>query len=370
MTVVHPERATARLPENDFRAESPAESDSLDAFKTEDQLKRAAAAKIRQRQALKIGAVVLACIAVVSGSWLVWQNLPASKPVTAPPQISVGTAVFTTVPDGASVVIDGVDRGKTPIKVSLASGPHTVVLTSGDITRTLPLTVEAGAVMSQYVELAAQAQMTGGRLEIGSDPPGAEVRVDGVVRGITPLAIADIAVGPHRVSVSSGESVVNRTVTVTRGMTAAVVVSTGAPQTGAAAGYLTIAAPFEIEVFEGQRMVGTTRSDRLMLPVGSHDLDLSNSALEFTAKRNVKIVAGKTTDLAIALPMGKLSINAVPWADVSIDGRAAGTTPLGNLSVPVGTHEIVFRNPQLGERRQTVTVKSQTPTRIGVDLSK
>ncbi len=374
MTVVHPERATARLPEDDFkpefRAESPAESDSLDSFKTEEQLNRAAANKVRQQQLLKVGAVALACIAVAAGSWLIWQNMPARKASAPAATVALGTAVFNSLPDGASIVIDGVERGTTPIKLSLPAGSHTVVIKSGEMSRTLPLNVEANVVMQQYVELAAQAQMIGGRLEIGSDPPGAEVRVDGTPRGNTPLAIADIAAGPHKVTVSSGDTVVNRNVTVTRGMTAAVVVSTAPVQTSGAAGYLTIAAPFEIEVFEGQRMVGTTRSEKLMLPVGSHDLDLSNASLEFAAKRTVKIAAGKTTDLSLPLPSGRLSVNAVPWADVSIDGRAAGTTPLGNLSVPVGTHEILWRHPQFGERRQTITVKTQTPTRIGVDLSK
>jgi hypothetical protein len=222
--------------------------------------------------------------------------------------------------------------------------------------------------MSQYVELAVQPQPTGGRLEVGSDPIGAEVRIDGTVRGLTPLAIADLPVGSHRVTVSSGETVVNRTVTVTRGMTATVVVSTGAAPASAAAGWLTIDAPFEIDVREGQQLVGTTRSDRIMLPVGSHDLDLTNASLEFTGRRNIKIVAGKVASLSVAPPGGKLSVNAAPWAEVSIDGRPAGTTPLGNLTVPIGSHEVLWRHPQLGERRQTVSVTEQTPMRVGVNL--
>ena len=56
-------------------------------------------------------------------------------------------------------------------------------------------------------------------------------------------------------------------------------------------------------------------------------------------------VAPSTT---VSVPNGSLSINALPWADVWIDGRSVGTTPLGNLSVPVGIHEIVWRHPELG----------------------
>ena len=53
---------------------------------------------------------------------------------------------------------------------------------------------------------------------------------------------------------------------------------------------------------------------------------------------------------------------------MSLKGVSLGTTPLGDLAVPIGTHELVFRHPQLGERRQTVTVKAQTVARIGIDL--
>ena len=125
-----------------------------------------------------------------------------------------------------------------------------------------------------------------------------------------------------------------------------------------------------MEILEDGRVLGSTRMERLMLPVGSHRIELANAALEFTTARTVQVAAGKTANVAISLPSGKLAVNAVPWADVFMDGASLGTTPLGELAVPIGTHELVFRHPQLGERRQTVTVKAQTPTRIGVDLRK
>jgi hypothetical protein len=82
------------------------------------------------------------------------------------------------------------------------------------------------------------------------------------------------------------------------------------------------------------------------------------------------VPAGKTSSASIPVPNGSLSVNALPWADVAIDGSPAGTTPLGNLAIPVGTHEVVFRHPQFGERRQTVIVKAQVPTRVSVDFGK
>jgi hypothetical protein len=65
-----------------------------------------------------------------------------------------------------------------------------------------------------------------------------------------------------------------------------------------------------------------------------------------------------------------VSVNAIPWANVFIDGQSAGETPLGNLSVPIGPHEFVFRHPQLGEQHRVIMVTIREPMRLSVDLTK
>jgi serine/threonine-protein kinase len=70
----------------------------------------------------------------------------------------------------------------------------------------------------------------------------------------------------------------------------------------------------------------------------------------------------------VSVPDGRVSLNALPWAEVLIDGRPVGTTPLANLAVPIGHHEVVFRHPQFGERKQNLTVTATTPARIGINL--
>jgi hypothetical protein len=70
------------------------------------------------------------------------------------------------------------------------------------------------------------------------------------------------------------------------------------------------------------------------------------------------------------VPNGILNINAQPWAAVWIDGNSVGETPLGNLSVLPGEHEIVFRHPQLGERREKANVRPGVETRVAVNLQR
>jgi serine/threonine-protein kinase len=53
-----------------------------------------------------------------------------------------------------------------------------------------------------------------------------------------------------------------------------------------------------------------------------------------------------------------LSIDTYPWSRVTIDGRAAGDTPIVTFAVKPGAHTLVFENPETGLREtRTVTVK-------------
>jgi hypothetical protein len=65
-----------------------------------------------------------------------------------------------------------------------------------------------------------------------------------------------------------------------------------------------------------------------------------------------------------------MAINAQPWAEVFIDGERVGETPIGNVPVPIGTHEVRFRHPELGEQVVRSTVTLGTPARLSVDLRK
>ena len=53
---------------------------------------------------------------------------------------------------------------------------------------------------------------------------------------------------------------------------------------------------------------------------------------------------------------GVLRINARPWAEVSIDGRPVGNTPLMNLTLSAGSHRVRLRNPQFALEK---TIKVQ-----------
>jgi PEGA domain len=314
-----------------------------------------------------LGVVALAAAAVPSVAYFRSHRAAATPAPSAVPAVVDGSATIMSRPDGAEVLVDGVSKGVTPLKLTLPVGTYTLELHNGTSKRTVPLMIEAGSAVRQYVDLAP-ADGGAGRLEVTSDPAGAQVIVDGSPRGVTPLVITAIEPGPHRVAVAGADSSLSRSVTVSPGATSSVVLSL-APA-GAAGGWVSVKAPFELQVLENGKVIGTSSMDSLMLPAGSHDLELVSTAFSFDTTLNVRVVPGKTVALPVTLPQGTLSINALPWADVMLDGQPVGQTPLGNLSVTIGTHEIVWRHPELGERRETVKVTAGAPVRAGMDLTK
>ena len=97
-------------------------------------------------------------------------------------------------------------------------------------------------------------------------------------------------------------------------------------------------------------------------------MQLVSDALAFKAPVHVEIVGGRTTRLPVTLPTGVVDLNAAPWAEVWVDGTKVGETPIGNLPMSIGPHEIVFKHPELGEQHHTLTVTAAGPARLSVDL--
>lgn len=231
-----------------------------------------------------------------------------------------------------------------------------------------------------------------GRIDVASNPPGALVSLNGVARGLTPFILTSLPAGRHTIVVSRGSFSASRIVELDPGgasavsvqIPASVVRSTPAPRVpgqqvasaGAGAiapgtaGWLTLDLPIDVMVYQDGRLRGNTRDGRVMLPAGTQNVVLTNTAYEYREVLAVTMTAGGVTRANVSLPTGYLSLNALPWAEVWVDGNAVGTTPLADLSLPIGAHEVLWRHPILGDRRQLVTVKAKTPARAGVDFTR
>jgi PEGA domain len=273
-------------------------------------------------------------------------------------------------PENLEVLIDGASRGTTPLTLSLAPGAHTVIVRSGSDERVVPLTLAAGADVTHYFEMKPLEPATSvGRISIVTDPPGAHVSVDGKSQGASPLTIADLSATTHKITVTNGAGSVERLVPVEAGETASLMFSL--PKVaGPVGGWLSIAAPFDVEVTERDDVIATSGASKIMLAAGRHDIALANRRLGYHATRTIEVAAGKTMTLKVDAPNAAVNVNARPWADVTVDGNSLGQTPIASVLLSIGTHEMIFRHPQFGERRQTIVVSANAPNRIAVDLTK
>jgi hypothetical protein len=299
---------------------------------------------------------------------------------------TLATLSVESSPAGALVSIDGTPRGKTPLRLELGEGKHALDVSLGGATRHVPLTLAAGTITAHSFEFAPPPAPAAAdaAIEIRSEPAGGRVVVDGVARGTTPVVVRGLTAGRHEIQVGGPFRTVTRTVTLGAGQQALLVVTparTATPPSGesrderparasADTGYVSIQSPIPLRVVRNGDFVGTSEDARLSLPAGPQVIGLENESVGFRDVRTVEVVAGKVTPVSVSLPKGEISINARPWAEVFVDGNRVGETPVSQLSLPVGIHEVVFRHPELGERRVSVIVKIGATGRAFTDFTK
>jgi hypothetical protein len=121
----------------------------------------------------------------------------------------VGSIYVSSEPGGALVTIDGNPAGKTPsggslILSTIPVGQHTISLALGGyLTQTLTTAVSENTVSTVSVSLPTAPPAPGnGELSVSSTPAGANVYLDTVFTGTTPLTLPDVAEGRYLITVS------------------------------------------------------------------------------------------------------------------------------------------------------------------------
>ena len=321
----------------------------------------------RRRPDWRMIAVVAGLLAVAGGGVFASKYFGNATPSVPAAAAQTGTLVVQSNPSGVQVFVDGIDRGMTPARLSVTPGAHILELRGRGVPRVIPLQVAAGAQVSQYLEFADTP--TTGRLQVQSEPAGAKVTVDGTARGVAPVTVADLTPGDHEVILQSDAGTARHVVNVQAGTTASLVAPIAATAAdGPVSGWLSVRAPFTIEIREGGRLLGTTDSDRIMVATGRHDIELVNESVGYRATRTIQVQPGKVAPINLELPKGVINLNASPWAEVWIDGNRVGETPIGNLQIAIGPHEVIFKHPQFGEKRHAISVTLSGPARLSVDM--
>jgi hypothetical protein len=131
--------------------------------------------------------------ALATGAFFALQPVASAVPVSQ--------LALLSEPAGADVIVDGESKGVTPLTLALSPGHHAVELRRGEITRALAVTLKPGVEVSHHVDLGQPPAPEIGHLQVSSEPAKARVTVDGRLRGVTPLTVADLSVGEHAIEV-------------------------------------------------------------------------------------------------------------------------------------------------------------------------
>lgn len=200
-----------------------------------------------------------------------------------------------------------------------------------------------------------------GTLTVITSPSGAQVKVDGKERGKTPLTITDAQPGERKVEVARpGHVSVTKNVDVKAGQSAIVEIKLESKTAR-----IHVDAPEGATVFIDGKNIGS----------GPVTKDVAEGSLKITVEKegfapftqNVTAKIGETVNVAARLhPLGKGTINvtAIPWANVSLNGKDVGSTPKMLKDIPEGKADIKLSHPAYRQFTASVMVKADEQSEV------
>jgi len=264
-----------------------------------------------------------------------------------------GSIDITSTPSGASIYLDGSNKGVTPKTISgVSAGSHTIKITkSGYEDYNKKVTVTAGETASISVDLVKQT----GSIYVTSIPSGADIYLDGSNKGTTPKTISKVSAGSHTIKVTAGgyEDYLKR-VTVTAGETASVSVDL-VKQTGSID---VTSIPSGATFYLDGSYKGTTPKTISEVSAGSHTIKITKSGYEDYNKQ-VTVTAGekKAVFAELVIQTGSIDVTSVPsGASFYLDGSYKGTTPKTISEVSAGSHTIKITKSGYKDYNKQVTV--------------
>ena len=137
----------------------------------------------------------------------------------------------------------------------------------------------------------------------------------------------------------------------------------------AAAGWIAVPAPWTCNSSRTAVSSAAAESIESCCRPGRHELKIVNEALGFQERHVVQRHAGPGASIKLNLADRKPR-RSTPCRGRRrfVDGAPVGETPIANVAGPHRTTRDLFRHPQLGEHRASVTVTTREPAKVGIDL--
>jgi CRISPR/Cas system-associated exonuclease Cas4 (RecB family) len=293
----------------------------------------------------------------------------AKVDVTLPPL--PGTLVVKTTAGGQElpgtpVKVDGRFAGNTPLTLTgIPAGKHTVEIERRGM---VPVKREVVVKPGGKAELALALRIPKGTLNIETRPNGAEVRMGETVLGKTPLRRFTLAAGQHRLNLRLDgyiDAVVELSLKDGKVVSKKVTLDPTPPV------LVVETAPAGAEVKIDGHPAGKTPLRRDDLPIGSHEIEISLKG-HHVVTRSVKLQKQKVTKLEERLlaRTGSLTVATTPaGAEVIVDGKVLGKTPLAPTAVLEGEHVVTLQLERYGSATRRVMINEGGSASISVTLS-
>ena len=275
---------------------------------------------------------------------------------------------ITSQPERASVSVDGMDRGLTPLTLfDLAPGRHHVKYRlAGYVERDRFITVEEGRP-SQHSNVLEPEK---GLLLVKSDPDGCEITIDGVAMGLTPRLITTLDVKDvHRMTLRKpGYRAATFEVRFS-GRTPLVREETLMLDSGV---IKIVSEPSGAEVSVNGIVRGTTPVLVTDVPKGRATVKLSLAGFKDEVISDLVVGAGDRQTVSRILEglPGTLSVFSVPdGARFYVNGEYRGRSPMVLSGLQPGEYEIRAEKEGYGTDTRRVTVMNGATPRVEFRMS-
>lgn len=273
-------------------------------------------------------------------------QLPVTLQREAP---QTGSLLVSSDLSGASVIIDGTERGTTPTVIEgLSAGPHRIEVRppaseSGmsSFEETVTIAVGERAVLAATLR---PAPPTGGSLRILANATGAIIRLDGEVLGEAPATADNVTPGDHIVEAAAeGFQPLQQPVAVEAGQQRVLALELQAVER--APGQVIVNADVEgATVMVDNEDRGTPPVVIEEIAAGTHSI-IVTAAGRTTFRTTCTTAPGENCTVNATLAAAPVDIRVsanVPGAVLLVDGEEIGPVPFEG-TVPAGSHRIEVR---------------------------
>ena len=276
-----------------------------------------------------------------------------------------GDIYIKTSPSGADIYLDNIQTGKiSPVTLQdVAAGKHFIKAVKGKYIGTKSVTVKVNDIVTETILL----EKAKGGLKIYSNPPEAEIFIDGQSYGSTPKIIKQLSVGDHQLVIKK-ETFENYSKTVKVNFNSFQKVNATLKKLG---GINIKSNPVNADIFINGKSYGRTPKTIKNLSSGNYKVSVKKDGyVDFQSEAIV--IAEKTAAVSANLKKyAELHLNSEPSAaNVYIGGLDKGQTPLTIAVVPDKKVHIKITKRDFSPWEKTITLKEGKNEKIDARLVK